>query len=236
MQYAILTDLDRCVGCLACVTACKMQNDVEIGSYWNRVVRMGPTPKYEGAVSPDVELYYLPFGCQHCQNPDCVTVCPTGASVKMEDGTVQIDPDLCIGCKLCADACPYGVRYLNEDKGVVEKCTMCASQLEEGGLPQCVINCGGHARWFGDLEKGIDSFESINDAGPKQFHGLSYDEMMADRVTFAEFCNPYEQENVHTLPNVGNDPSFVYILRKGSWQEGNTGKSHYDSTGPIQMA
>ncbi|HIY84587.1 MAG TPA: 4Fe-4S dicluster domain-containing protein, partial [Candidatus Rubneribacter avistercoris] len=124
-QYAIVTDLNRCTGCLACAVACKVVNGVPVGSYWNKVLRIGPNPKWEGAVNPDVELYFLPVGCQHCEEPECVRVCPTGASHKLEDGTVQIDKSKCIGCQFCAMACPYNVRYLNEEEGVVEKCTLC---------------------------------------------------------------------------------------------------------------
>ena len=105
-QYAIVTDLNRCTGCLACAVACKAANGVPVGSYWNKVLRIGPNPKYEGAVNPDVELYFLPVGCQHCEEPECVRVCPTGASHKLADGTVQIDKSKCIGCQFCAMACP----------------------------------------------------------------------------------------------------------------------------------
>ena len=125
MHYAIVTDLNRCVGCLACSAACKTVNNVPIGNFWTKVLRVGPTPKYEGAQSPDVEMYFLPLQCQHCANPECVKVCPTGASVKRADGTVQIDKEKCIGCQFCVMACPYGVRYLNEAERVVEKCTLC---------------------------------------------------------------------------------------------------------------
>lgn len=218
-QYAIVTDLERCVGCLSCVTACKMVNNVPIGNYWTKVLRIGPNPKYEGAVSPDVEMYFLPVGCQHCKNPACVSVCPTGASHKLEDGTVQVDKSKCIGCQFCAMACPYGVRYLNEDEGVVEKCTLCEQKIAQGELPQCVINCGGHARWFGDLEQGIDTFVSYDE--PKSFSGLSYDDMCASRAVLKDFVRPYTDENVYQLPDAGNNPSFVYILRKLKWQGGD---------------
>ena len=72
-------------------------------------------------------------------------MCPTGASHKLEDGTVQIDKAKCIGCQFCAMSCPYNVRYLNEEEGVVEKCTLCSQIVGQGGLPQCVIQCGGRA-------------------------------------------------------------------------------------------
>ena len=137
-QLAIVTDLNRCVSCLNCMVACKEANDVPIGSFWIKILRIGPNPAYEGAQYPDVEMYYLPVSCQHCEKPTCVDVCPTGASHKTANGTVQVDKEHCIGCQFCVMACPYGVRYLNEDEGVVEKCTRCYQKTEEGELPACV--------------------------------------------------------------------------------------------------
>ena len=139
MTKAIITDLNRCVGCLACSVACKAVNNVPIGSYWNKVVRVGPNPIPGGSGQyPDVYMYFLPISCQHCENPECVKVCPTEASHVAEDGTIQIDKDKCIGCQFCAMACPYGVRYLNQTERVVEKCTLCEQRTSQGELPQCV--------------------------------------------------------------------------------------------------
>ena len=135
-QYAVVTDLNRCTGCLACTVACKAANGVPVGNFWIRSMRVGPVTKEEGGQFPDVDMYFLPMQCQHCATPECVTVCPTGASVKTENGTVQIDKELCIGCGACLSACPYGVRYINEDSNVAEKCTLC-SQLVEQGEPVC---------------------------------------------------------------------------------------------------
>ena len=97
-QKAIITDLNRCTGCLSCTVACKLINDVPVGNFWVRTLRVGPVPKAGGTGDfPDVDMYYLPVQCQHCANPECVEVCPTGASVKLDDGTVQIDAEQCIG-------------------------------------------------------------------------------------------------------------------------------------------
>ena len=132
-NYSIVTDIDRCVGCHACTVACKAINDVPVGRFWNRVLRVGPTPKVGGSGQyPDVEMYFLNVSCQHCADPECIKVCPTGASFKAEDGTVQVDHEACIGCEACLDACPYGVRYMNEDAGFVEKCTLCEQKIEPG--------------------------------------------------------------------------------------------------------
>ena len=135
-QLAICTDLDRCVGCLACSVSCKVVNGVPIGNFWNKTLRVGPTPKEGGSGQyPDVETYFLNVQCQHCENPQCVSVCPTEASHKLPDGTIQIDKSKCIGCQFCVMSCPYGVRYLNEEEGVVEKCTLC--QQRTGPRASC---------------------------------------------------------------------------------------------------
>ena len=199
-RYAIVTDLNRCVGCLACMVACKAVNNVPIGSYWNKVLRIGPSLKAGATSAHDVEMYYLPVQCQHCENPECVKVCPTGASHKLEDGTVQIDKSKCIGCQFCAMACPYGVRYLNEEEGVVEKYTLCQQRTAQGELPQCVSQCCGMARWYGDAEQGIESFE-----GPR-----------GERL--GDFVNDFTEDQVYKLTDVGNGPSMFYIMRNIKWQ------------------
>ena len=150
-------------------------------------------------------MYFLTMQCQHCANPECVSICPTGASSIAEDGTVQIDRELCIGCEACIQACPYGVRYLNDEAGVVEKCTMCEQLLERNELPACVAQCGGMARFFGDLDEGIETFE-----GPEQADGK--------RVVLGDFCEPFTDDQVYTLPDVGNEPAMRYILRNMTWQ------------------
>ena len=210
-QYAIVTDLDRCVGCLACSVACKVVNGVPTGSFWNKTLRIGPNPREGGSGQwPDVELYFLNVQCQHCENPECVKVCPTGASHKTEDGTVQIDKSKCIGCQFCAMSCPYSVRYLNEEEGVVEKCTLCEQKIAQGELPQCVAQCGSRARFFGDLEQGVDGFEA---PAPPQALSCDYAEMQQTRVTLKEYVEPYTEDEIHRLPDVGNGPELMYLLR-----------------------
>lgn len=217
-QFVIATDLNRCVGCLACSVSCKVANGVNVGDFWLKVLRIGPNPIAGGSGQwPDVEHYYLPVQCQHCADPECVKVCPTGASHKLEDGTVQIDKSKCIGCQFCAMSCPYNVRYLNEEEGVVEKCTLCSQIVGQGGLPQCVIQCGGRARFFGDLEQGIESFEApaVGYSADRSYDGL----YAGNRVTLGELVKDFDAgTDVHHLPNVGNDPCFAFILRNRDWK------------------
>ena len=217
-RYAIVTDLNRCVGCLGCTVACKVVNGVPIGNFWNKVLRIGPFANEEGATFPNVYTYFLPVGCQHCADPECVKVCPTEASHIAEDGTVQIDKSKCIGCQFCAMACPYGVRYLNEEERVVEKCTLCEQKTSQGELPQCVAQCGGRARYFGDLDKGWDSFVG---AGKVNHTGdASYESVSTEFCKLTDIVRPFTDSDVHHLPDTGNEPSFRYILRNHEWKGG----------------
>ncbi|WP_226575935.1 4Fe-4S dicluster domain-containing protein [Acuticoccus sediminis] len=167
----LVIDLDTCVGCHACAVNCKE---------WNTGGHSAPLPDYDPyGKAPDgvwfnrIHAYEVdtgaadacgsktvnfPRSCLHCEEPQCVTVCPTGASYKRaEDGIVLVDLDICIGCKLCSWACPYGAREFDEDAGVMKKCTLCIDRIYNETLPEaerepaCVATCPSRARHFGDL-------------------------------------------------------------------------------------
>lgn len=168
-KLGLVIDLDTCVGCQACTTSCKEWNtqgysaplnddnpqSADIFGVWlNRV--HGYEVKEEGKV--DGRVVHFPRSCLHCETPACVTVCPTGASYKRaEDGIVLVDPDMCIGCKLCSWACPYGAREYDYTDGVMKKCTLCVDRIyntnfePEDRQPACVKACPTGARHFGDL-------------------------------------------------------------------------------------
>ena len=171
-KYGMAINLDRCIGCHTCANACKMQNNVPMGMLWNRIVTEG-CDVVDGAIGayPNLTRTYVPLACQHCENPACQRVCPTGATYKDDMGRVQIDYDECIGCRMCMAACPYNARVFNwEDpvrdpdfnygdkdvpvrtKGVMEKCTMCKERTDRGDEPMCVVCCPTKARTFGDLD------------------------------------------------------------------------------------
>ncbi len=206
MHNAILTDLNKCVGCMACTVACKAVNNVSIGKYWMKVLRVGPNPKTGGSGQfPDVEMYFLPMQCQHCKNPLCVEVCPTGASYVAEDGSVQIDTEACIGCEACIGACPYGVRFLEPSKGIVEKCNLCEQLVADGSLPQCVQECGGLARFFGDLDGDVLDFKG------------GYERTLREFIEDGA-CEPFEESETYRLPDAGNDPAHIYVMRGREWR------------------
>ena len=171
-RLAIAIDQHRCIGCNTCAIACKMQNDVPDGMLWNRVLTEG-VELFDGAQGtyPNLSRSYLPIACQHCEDPACKKVCPTGATYKDEKGRVEIDYDKCIGCRMCMAACPYNVRTFNwneparstgfdygdarvpqRPKGVMEKCTLCEERTDAGEEPMCVHCCPADARVYGDLD------------------------------------------------------------------------------------
>ena len=163
-RWGMLIDTTRCAsGCDKCVAACKAENGwrAEEGSptdpQWIRKVDV-KDPKTGFSMS-------LPVMCQHCANPPCVDVCPTGASMKRPDGIVLVNRHICIGCRYCMMACPYKARsFAHEEvpenekvpwaprgQGCVEACTMCVHRIDAGGIPACAEACDKGAILFGDL-------------------------------------------------------------------------------------
>ncbi len=117
-----------------------------------------PLPAGRGEHFPLSKTVNVPMSCMHCDEAECVTVCPTGASYKRaEDGIVLVDPEKCMGCNYCAWACPYGARELDENQGVMKKCTLCVDRIYDEALPEaerqpaCVLACPTSARHFGDF-------------------------------------------------------------------------------------
>ncbi|MBL0686349.1 MAG: 4Fe-4S dicluster domain-containing protein [Sulfurospirillum sp.] len=144
-KYVMVIDLRKCVGCQACTSSCIVENSVPQGQSRTSVTEM------EIGEFPDVRKGFLPQLCNHCDEPSCVPVCPTGATFKREDGLVVIDNKICIGCGYCENTCPYDKRFINKETKVMDKCTFCAHRLQDGLLPACVETCVGGARIFGDL-------------------------------------------------------------------------------------
>lgn len=165
-RWGMLIDTSKCgEGCDACVSACNEENGIvghgrpETDAQWIRTVSVRDLQT--GHVTT------LPMMCQHCAEPPCVDVCPTGASFKRADGIVLVDKHICIGCRYCMMACPYKARsFIHEDttgqkphaprgKGTVESCTLCVHRVDTGRIPACVEACdrdGGKAMAFGDLK------------------------------------------------------------------------------------
>ena len=173
MRMGMVIDLKKCIGCHSCAVACKLNNNLPDGMWWNRVLTKGGEvmDTASGTYPDKLNLMHIPVNCQHCEDAPCVKACPVGASYKAEDGTVQIDYDKCIGCRMCMAACPYDARSFNWQEPeyplnhavgevdapnhqgqIVEKCTFCKNRRYRGLEPACMELCLGRARYWGDLD------------------------------------------------------------------------------------
>ena len=145
-RYGMAIDTRKCVGCMDCVVACQTEHDVPQGYCRDWIVT-----EVRGTF-PDLALEIRSERCNHCDDPPCVSCCPTGAShVEPQGRTVQVTAEKCMGCKACVSACPYGARFVNP-AGHVEKCTFCAERVAAGEDPACVAVCPTRAMVFGDLD------------------------------------------------------------------------------------
>ena len=171
-RLGMVIDMKGCVACASCAVACKVENNLPDGVWWNRILTDGgDNPDTPAGAYPNLTMENIAVACQHCENPACQRVCPTGATYKDEMGRVEIDYDKCIGCRMCMAACPYNARSFNWEepvrdvdfnygdaevpvrpRGVAEKCTLCRERTDRGEEPMCVVCCPTHARIFGDLD------------------------------------------------------------------------------------
>ena len=177
-RWAMVVNLTKCAsqkGCRDCIKVCHEIHNVpdfgnekdEIKWIWT-VPYAKVFPEQEQSLAEDLKEKPTIVFCDHCDNPPCVKVCPTGSTWRREDGVVMIDYHRCIGCRYCMAGCPYGSRSFNwknprtvlkninpnyptRTKGVVEKCNFCVERLDEGLLPACVEACPEKAMLFGDL-------------------------------------------------------------------------------------
>jgi dimethyl sulfoxide reductase iron-sulfur subunit len=169
-RWGMVFDLKRCIGCNACVVACKTENMLPEDAFFTRtfVAELGSFP--------NVKRVYIPSLCNQCEDAPCEKACPSGATYTRSDGIVMVDQEKCIGCSACAVACPYDMRtQLTKEKlersyfgernlasfeearterwtaGTVTKCDFCSGRIDKGLQPACVGVCPTEARIFGDL-------------------------------------------------------------------------------------
>ena len=167
--YGVAIDIEKCIGCGSCARACKIENDVPNEPFFfrnwieqytitneHKVIVSSPNGGIDGfkQAVPDKDIYktfFVPKMCNHCAKSPCTQVCPVGASFESNEGLALVDQSYCIGCGYCVQACPYGCRYIDPAKGVVDKCTLCYHRLEKDLSPACMLVCPTGARIYGDL-------------------------------------------------------------------------------------
>jgi len=178
-NYAIALDYQNCIDCRACEVACKQENNVQLGAdkqrIWVGIV--------EGGTSlTDMFMSFYPSQCNHCIDAPCVDVCPTGASHFADGGIVKVDPNMCIVCKGCMEACPYEARFVDDTKQSVDKCTFCDGRIQEYGTTACTATCPTKVRTFGDLDDENSTLvELIKD---REFFLLKEDEKTIPKLMY----------------------------------------------------
>jgi anaerobic dimethyl sulfoxide reductase subunit B (iron-sulfur subunit) len=163
MQLGFVHNNVDCIGCRACEIACKDKNGLPPGPRFRRVQYI------EGGRYPEVFAYKVNTSCNHCAEPACLPTCPTGAIFKRaKDGIVDIDSTLCIGCRRCEAACPYGAPQFIPEQNIVSKCNLCVDEIEAGRQPYCVMACMMRVLDVGPIDKLADGTHPTLAVGPNE--------------------------------------------------------------------
>lgn len=155
-QYGFYFDSDRCTGCKTCELACKDYKDLGTDVNFRRIYEYTGgnwSQLADGCWHQDVFAYYMSISCNHCSDPACTKVCPTGSMHKNEDGFVIVNEEICIGCRYCHMACPYDAPQYDAQKGHMTKCDGCYSRVKAGQKPICVDACPLRALDFAPIDE-----------------------------------------------------------------------------------
>ncbi|MGE0434925.1 MAG: 4Fe-4S dicluster domain-containing protein, partial [Planctomycetota bacterium] len=215
VKWGKVIDQDKCIGCHACSTACKSENEVplSVNRTYVKAADVGTWPQARRA--------FQVTRCNQCENPPCVTACPTTAMHQRPDGIVDFNKNICIGCKACIAACPYDAIFINPADHCAEKCNFCAHRLEVGLEPACVVVCPTQAILVGDLNDPASKVAQVvarnpvqvrrpeKDTKPKLFykgaHQATLDPLGATRPDGGLFMWSEQPGGAHIVPG-GAEP------------------------------
>lgn len=159
-KWVKVIDQTKCIGCHACTTACKSENEVPLG------VTRTYVKSVDVGLWPQARRAFQVTRCNQCEHAPCVVACPTAAMYRREDGIVDFDKRVCIGCKACIAACPYDAIFINPEDHSAEKCNFCAHRLDLGLEPACVVVCPTEAILVGDVNDPMSKVASVVQRNP----------------------------------------------------------------------
>ena len=226
--WAKVVDHTRCIGCHACTTACKSENEVPL-SVTRTYVKYVDVGQY-----PQTRRSFQVTRCNQCSNPPCVTACPTSAMYARSDGIVDFDKSICIGCKACMAACPYDAIFINPVDHSAEKCNFCAHRIDMGLEPACVVVCPTQAILVGDLTDPASAVNQIvnrdavtvrrpeKETLPKLFY------KGADQVTLDPLAARRPDGGLFMWSEQGNVPHQVPSGHPGPWNSSAAAVLSYD--------
>jgi Fe-S-cluster-containing dehydrogenase component/formate-dependent nitrite reductase membrane component NrfD len=154
-RWAKVVDNTKCIGCHACTTACKSENEVPL-SVTRTYVKYVDTGYF-----PQARRSFQVTRCNQCEDAPCVAACPTAAMHQRPDGIVDFDKSICIGCKACIAACPYDAIFINPEDKSAEKCNFCAHRIDVGLEPACVVVCPTQALMVGDMNDPLSAVSEM---------------------------------------------------------------------------
>lgn len=226
--WAKVIDHTRCIGCHACTTACKSENEVPL-SVTRTYVKYVDTGHF-----PQTRRSFQVTRCNQCEDAPCVTACPTAAMHKRPDGIVDFDKSICIGCKACIAACPYDAIFINPDDKSAEKCNFCAHRLDVGLEPACVVVCPTQALLVGDMNDPLSAVSEIihrdavtvrrpeKETRPKVFY------KGADQVTLDPLAARRPDGGLFMWSEQGNVDHQVPSGHPGQWNNSAAAVLSYD--------
>ena len=200
-QHAYLFDATRCIDCRACMVACSVENNIAMNKTRIWVSGVGLKGEF-----PNLSRATMVYHCMHCAHPDCMSACPVGAYTKRQDGPVVYNPELCIGCRYCMNACPFGVPHFDYDKGLIDgafidKCTLCPQRIDVGLEPACVATCPTDALEYGERTELLQKAHARIAAQPERYINHVYGELENGGTTYLVISHaPFSELGLPDLP------------------------------------